>query len=282
MYTYSFLNQYQSLLHRFVHGNDSYTEVNKRTGVKIQALKGSVFINLDLNTGKLPIPGNRKFYPRVAAAELAWQLQGTKSADLIMKYAPKMWGKFVDRDGEVEAAYGYRWSKHFGRDQLQCAIDALREDSTNRQIYISAWDPAWDGLGYSGPSNIPCPVGFSLNIVDRHLNCAVFLRSSDVFVGLPYDVMCYALLVDAIAAELSVTPGMLSLTLAHAHVYEPHFAAMRESVDPGHKWTNSEPSLPAFTVTEIQQDPDAYIRHMTKNAEGVSVHAWDPKPEVVL
>lgn len=261
-------------------------EVNKRTATKVLVLPGGYNLRLDLRRGLLPVPGNRRYRPRVAAAETAWQFMGTKDPTFIMAKAPKLWGKFVEH-GEIKTAYGYRWRHHFGRDQVAMAIEALSTDKTNRQVYISAWDPATDGLGVPGqPKNLPCPVGFHLYALDGHLHMTVLLRSSDVFVGLPYDVMSYALTLDALAVSTDMAPGTLQMTLAHAHLYETHWAAAKETLtlNAAREWldlTEVEPFLPAFSVRDIVADPDTYVLRVERLSGRKKMHPWDPRPEVV-
>lgn len=262
-----------------VRGN---TEVNERTGIKIASLDGGISFKLSLTNERLPVPGNRRYCIRLAAAEAAWQLTGTKDPAWILEKAPNLWGKFVEDDGLIQAAYGYRWRRHFERDQVAMALDALKKDPTNRQVYISTWDPRCDGLGAPNqPKNIPCVVGFSLARGENHtLNMSVFMRSSDIFVGLPYDMMCYALTLDAFAASLNLRPNRLHFTLAHAHVYEPHFTLLPPSLS--RAWYEDvSPVLPAWTVEAISADPEGYLAHVRRLTGRVNKCEYDPKPEVV-
>lgn len=273
--------QYRKLLSQLL--KSKVIETNKRTGVVIKALGMPCSIALDLRAGFLPLPCNRRVYPSTAAAELAWQLSGTRSLAWLIKHCA-IWTKFADivtDDGEpgLSTAYGYRWRHAFGRDQIAETLNALSEDSTNRQIYISAWDPAVDGLGSKGPSNIPCPVGFSLNVTAGVLNCAVFIRSSDVFVGLPYDVMNYALLVDAFAQSLNLIPGFLHVTLAHPHLYEKHFEMAEGSLN---KTVIARPVLPGFSIEEIVKNPDYYVKKVADTYSVMRQHPYSVRPEVVL
>ncbi len=257
-------------------------EVNARTGVGITMLAGAHSFKLPLLGGKLPVAGNRRYWPRVAAAETAWQFMGTQSPDWILEKAPKIWSDFVE-DGKLETAYGYRWRKHFGRDQLALAVDELRHNPTNRQLYVSAWDPAADGLGGPQPKNVPCPVGFGLTRTGDHLHLAVVIRSSDVFVGLPYDVMGYALTADAIAATVGCTPGTLHVTLIHPHYYDPHAGFVTECVNVGNEWTSDvEPALPGWTVGMIERGPDEYVDHVSRLSDRVAHSAWSPMPELIV
>lgn len=273
---------YRNLLSE-LHNRGSH-EVNERTGVGITMLEGGHSLKLDLRDGRLPVPGNRRYWPRVAAAEVAWQFMGTKSPDFILAKAPKIWQDFVE-DGELKTAYGYRWRKHFGRDQLAMAVEQLRDNPTNRQLFISAWDPATDGLGAPDqPKNIPCPVGFSLTRTKDTIHCSVFIRSSDAFVGLPYDVMGYALTLDAIAASCGCAPGTLHFTLAHPHYYDPHAQAVENCLTGTQRvWaTNVEPTLPAWSVEDIEARPDAYVDQVATLTKRVNHSDWNPTPELVL
>lgn len=273
----SFRETYRSLLSELKHGLE---EVNERTGVRIKMLGGGYSFKLDLSDGRLPVAGNRRYFPRVAAAETAWQFMGTQDPAWILSKAPKIWQDFVE-DGKLKTAYGYRWRSHFGRDQLELAMEELQTNPTNRQLYISAWDPASDGLGGPQPKNIPCPVGFSLTRTGSRLHCSVFIRSSDVFVGLPYDVMGYALTVDAVAASCGLAPGTLHVTLAHPHIYQPHFEYLDHSLG-SMPWVSAEPHLPAWTVEDIVAVPDGYLAHVQRLANRVPWNDWNPLPEVIV
>lgn len=256
--------------------DNGVTETNARTNTEILMLKTPASFQVDVGD-HLPVAGNRKYYPHIAAAEVAWQLMGTKDPTFILRWAPKLWSKFLNDEGLLETAYGYRWIEHFGRNQLALAVKELRENPTNRQLYISAWDPAVDGLGGPQPKNIPCPVGFSLTRVDDRLNLSVFIRSSDVYVGLPYDVMGYALMMDAISASLGIKNGSLHVTLAHPHIYEPHWEHVKQDVV-AH---GVEPTLPGWTLDMILEAPNEYVKTVRRLANRQVRPNWDPMPEVI-
>ena len=279
MRTDSFHRAYHGLLCELLHADE---ETNRRTGTKIKLLDGGHSFKLDLSDGQLPVVHNRRYFPRVAAAETAWQFMGTQDPSFILQHAPKIWQDFVEADGKIRCAYGYRWRSHFGRDQVEMALRALAEDPSNRQVYVSTWDPATDGLGAPDqPKNVPCITSFSLTRTGRYIHMSVFIRSSDVFVGLPYDVMGYALNLDAFAASCGYVPGTLHVTLAHPHVYEPHFKALRRSVSG--IWSGSgTPSLPCWTIENILEHPDEYVGVVKTMADRVQWNEWDPKPGVVV
>lgn len=304
MHSKPFHEAYRGLLSEIM--NQGVTEENARTATKIKMLQGGHSFKLDLTNGRLPVAGNRRYYPHIAAAETAWQFMGTKNAHFVLKYAPKLWSKFVteETDGagtavkKLETAYGYRWRVEFGRDQLALALRELKDNPTNRQLFISAWDPRSDGLGGPQPKNIPCPIGFTVSRFQDDLHMSVFIRSSDVFVGLPYDVMAYSLTADAIAATVGLRPASLHVTLAHPHLYKPHWNATKacltgdwsagewreakEFADASTSWADdAEPSLPGWSIPMIEGDPDSYLDVVKQLTRRTRQNSWDPCPEVI-
>lgn len=268
-----------------------HREVNTRTGAAIRVGDPTSF-TIDLSDGRLPVCGIRKTYPKSAAAEVAWFLQGRKDVSFIRKYAP-LWDKFVEDDGvTVAGAYGHRWRNHFGRDQVWDAIQTLYENPTDRRVFISAWDPAEDGLGRPS-KNVPCPVGFTLSITADRLNSTLLIRSSDVFVGLPYDVMGHALLMQAVLSSLNVLRlgesvmkrpelrlGKMQVSLAHPHLYEVH----NEMVDGALASRPSDETItmPDWGVKRIVQLPDQYVELVATRAQGPRQPEYSCKPEVVV
>lgn len=266
-------------------------EANERTGTRVRVGRGGTAFRVDLSDGLLPTIGFRKTFPKSAAAEVAWYVQGEQDADFIRKYAP-LWDKFVEPlvkredlfNGDemmegVKSAYGYRWRRHFGRDQLRLAVEALRKDPSDRRCYVSAWDPAEDGLGEQGQRNVPCPASFTFSVTGGELHSSLFLRSSDVFVGLPYDVMGHALLMDAVAHELRIRPGVMHVTLAHAHLYESHWELTAEAL-------KQEPvvpamQLPGWSLSQIEREPDDYVVRYAEEAKQFTWPAYSPRPEVI-
>ena len=280
---------YRQLLEALLDEQTSVEEHNKRTGHRIRMLPHPASFAINLADGLLPVAGNRKLFPKTAAAEVAWFLSGATDVTWIAKHCP-IWNKFVEDDGvTIKAAYGYRWRHHFGRDQITEAIAALLTNPSDRRIVISAWDPAEDGLGRPG-KNVPCPTQFTLSLVpdlngQLRLNSAYFLRSSDVFVGLPYDVMGHALLMDLITQELnlrfSVALGAMHVTLAHPHLYDSHYAMAHESLSNGP--VISPPRLPGagWTIGDVEAHPDGYVEFVKTQEACAAWPAFCPRPEVV-
>lgn len=283
--THDFKDVWPALLYDAMHSR--WEETNARTGVKVRVLHGGVSFRLDLKDGMLPMQQARRSHPKTAAAEVAWFLTGQKDSAWIRKHC-KIWDKFVEDDGvTVDSAYGYRWRNHFGRDQLRQAVTALWSNPTDRRVYLSAWDPSTDGLGAAGQKNVPCPVGFNLMVEERYLHSSIYLRSSDLFVGLPYDVMGHAMLMRTVADTLKEHPlwqdlqlGTMHVTMAHAHVYEKHYEMARRCY--------AEPyagdvaiEMPSAPMHAVETDPDGYVAAYAQLSEGQKWAEFNPRPEVV-
>lgn len=265
-----------------------YEETNQRTGSKIKTLPGAVSFKVDLRTGFLPVCGHRKLYPATMAAEVAWFLSGTKDVTWLAGHAP-IWNKFVESDGRtIDAAYGYRWATHFKRDQLDDAVFALSHNPSDRRVYVGTWDPASDGLGQLNQKNVPCPVGFTLSIVNDELHSSILLRSSDVFVGLPYDMGGHALLMQALLVsinqrrtEQTLRLGSMHVTLAHPHLYEAHYVMARESISRG--GTFEPPRLIAgWGLSEIKAAPDMFVEAYKAASREAKWPDFSPRPELIV
>lgn len=277
-------DQYLALLADLMDPERSVEEANERTGHRVRILRQGRHLSVDLADGRLPVPGTRRVYPRTAAAEVAWFVRGDRDVTWLARHA-KIWSKFTEADGvTVDAAYGYRWRRHFGRDQLRLAVSALQEDPSDRRVYVSAWDPAQDGLGARGQRNVPCPVGFTLSLVEGRLNSTLLIRSSDVFVGLPYDVMGHSMLMEVVAATIGPSRcrglGVLSVSLAHPHVYDSHYNMVRTSVlqDP----VESRLRMVPMTLGQVEEAPDLFVAAYATLARATDWPSYNPLPELVL
>lgn len=276
-------------------------EKNGRTGHEVRSLPGGFSFKLDLRDRRLPVCGHRRLFPKTAAAEVAWFLSGSQDVTWLQRYC-RIWDKFTEADGRtVENAYGYRWRNHFERDQIQGAIEALNSDPSDRQVFISAWDPSSDGLGNRSRTifpageqmavvpvkNVPCPVGFTFSIVHRELHTTLLIRSSDVFVGLPYDVMGHAILTEIMRttldamSERAVALGTMTVTLAHPHLYDTHWEhaekAMRDYLGP-----MNGPALVSMGLGQVTRDPAELVELYEEWSKTVRWPEFNPRPELVL
>ncbi len=208
-------------------GNEVFSH---RTGLSTRAMPGMVF-SCDAEDG-FPVLSLRKIPIRIFVAEIVWFLMGSNRPDDFISQYTKIWQDFTHEDGTVPAAYGYRWRKHFGRDQLGLLIKHLEEEPTSRQGVVIYWDAADDSLGSPNKKlNVPCPYTFTANIMGDRLNLTVMARSTDMMLGLPHDVAGHALLQYVLAQRLNVKPGKLTFLSSHLHIYSNHYDQAQELME---------------------------------------------------
>jgi thymidylate synthase len=202
-------------------------ETNARTGHETAALPGLHF-SIDIEKGGFPLTTLRKISTKIFIAEQVWFLSGARKPETFLRNFTKIWDDFTNPGDVVTAAYGYRWRRHFGRDQMDALVRLLQNEPTSRHGVVVAWDPASDGLGGVGKSNVPCPYAFTVNIIGGRLNLMNVVRSNDMILGFPHDVAGFALLQCILAQKLSIKPGVYSHTIANAHIYDVHYEAATE------------------------------------------------------
>ncbi len=213
------------MLNRIV--KDGVREVNKRTGHEVAAIPGLHF-SIDIEREGFPLLTLRKIPVKMFVAEQIWFVSGArKPADFLREYT-KVWDMFTNPADVVTVAYGYRWRKHFGRDQLGLLVKHLKDDSTSRHGVVVTWDPAGDGLGGTIKKNVPCPFSFVVNIIGGRLNFHNIVRSNDMVLGFPSDVAGFAFLQCMLAQKLGVVPGVYSHSISNAHMYDNQYAAVDE------------------------------------------------------
>lgn len=163
----------------------------------------------------------RKLSVRFAAAEALWILAGDNRVEPLAKHAPMM-REFSDDGVTLAGAYGPRIV-----EQLEYVIDKLIEDRDTRQAVMTIWKPC-----PPRSKDIPCTVALDFKIRNGRLNCHVFMRSSDIWLGLPYDTFSFSMITTYIACRYNgiilpplepVDPGTLYLTAASSHLYATNY-----------------------------------------------------------
>jgi thymidylate synthase len=227
---------YQDILKRIV--SEGVAEKNTRTGHEVKAVPG-VHFSIDIEKEGFPLLTLRKIPVKMFVAEQVWFISGArKPADFLRDFT-KIWDIFTNPADVVTVAYGYRWRKHFGRDQLGLLVEHLKADPTSRHGVVITWDPASDGLGGTIKKNVPCPFAFTVNIIGGRLNLHNIVRSNDMVLGFPSDVAGFALLQCILAAKLGVRPGVYSHSISNAHMYDNQYAAVDEML----ARTNTHPAI---------------------------------------
>ncbi|PIR96704.1 MAG: hypothetical protein COT91_05260 [Candidatus Doudnabacteria bacterium CG10_big_fil_rev_8_21_14_0_10_41_10] len=204
-------------------------ETNERTGHETSAVPG-IHFTLDIERDGFPLLSLRRVPIKIFIAEQAWFLMGSRKPSDFLRDFTKIWDDFTNPQDVVTVAYGYRWRKHFNRDQIKALVDLLTREPSSRHGVVVAWDPGSDGLGGVSKKNVPCPYTFTAGIIGGRLHLQNMVRSNDMILGFPHDVAGFALLQCLLAQKLGVKPGVYSHTISNAHIYDTHYDAAKEII----------------------------------------------------
>lgn len=223
----TFDKTYQDILKRIM--QDGIRELNERTGLETASIPGLTFQH-DIEKDGFPILTLRSIPVKMFIAEQVWFLSGSRKPEDFLRDYTKIWDIFTNPGDVVTVAYGYRWRKHFGRDQIKALVDLLEKEPSSRHGVVVTWDPSSDGLGGVAKKNVPCPYTFTVNILGGRLHLHNIVRSNDMILGAPADIAGFALLQMILAQRLGVKPGIYTHTISNAHIYSNHYEGAEELI----------------------------------------------------
>lgn len=182
----------------------------------------------------------RRWNYRFALAESAWILSGSDKLGWLAKYNSKM-RDFSDDGDTLSGAYGPRFV-----DQLPWVLESIKRDHDTRQAVITTWYPRVEG---QRSKDVPCTVAFHFQVIHNRLCMTVFMRSNDVWLGVPYDVFSFTTIQRVVASMLRLTPGRYTHIASNFHIYEHDAEAARALLGAG---------IGAYHAPRIPQLPDNY------------------------
>lgn len=240
-------------------------------GRKIRELEQHT-LAIDLNYPLVAVPERRLNY-RFLAAEAAWILAGRNDLGYLTAFNPKM-AEFSDNGRSLAGAYGPRITS-----QVDYVVEKLVADRDTRQATLTIWTPN------PQPSrDLPCTVAMDFKIRRDRLNAHVFMRSSDLWLGVPYDVFSFAMVASYIAAryrEIMTAPlgggeldlGTLYLTAASMHVYEEHWDALPATVY--NDWHEAAPLPPWLERPESSEALIENLEELALQKRGGPLRWWE-------
>lgn len=187
-----------------------------------------------------PAVTTKKLAFRSVAAELFWFMSGCSDNTVLQRLGCEIWTENANADywkpkakfeGDLGRVYGVQWrswQKPNGEtvDQLQSVIDRIKKDPNDRRLIVSAWNPGEiDQMALP-----PCHMIFQFFATNGKLSLHMFQRSCDMFLGVPFNIASYGLLLCIVAKITNLTPDELILTLGDAHIYHDHFDAVKEQL----------------------------------------------------
>ena len=253
----------------------------------------SIFGNMmrfSLKDGQMPILTTKRVAWKTCFHELAWFIKGSTSNQLLQDKGVKIWApnasrEFLDsrgltdrEEGDLGPIYGHQW-RHFnapyinsstdytgqGVDQLQQLIDQLKDPDqrTSRRLIISAWNPQQlDEMALP-----PCHIVMQFSVREcKYLSCALYQRSGDVGLGVPFNIASYAFLTHILAKHCDLVADEFVYFLGNAHIYEEHVHVLKEQClrdplpFPKIQIKQKHDSIEDYTINDIEWT-EPYLAH---------------------
>jgi len=217
------MRQYLDLLQRIL---DEGVAKGDRTGTGTHSVFGHQ-MRFDLADG-FPLVTTKKVHLKSILHELLWFLRGETNVRYLQENGVSIWDEWADAEGELGPVYGYQWRSWTGRhgetiDQISEVIEQIRTNPDSRRLIVSAWNVA-DLPAMALP---PCHLLFQFYVAEGRLSCQMYQRSADVFLGVPFNIASYALLLMMVAQVTDLEPGEFIHTLGDAHLYDNHLEQAR-------------------------------------------------------
>lgn len=266
------MRQYLNALHDVLNnGNDRMD----RTGIGTRALFG-MQQRYNMENG-FPLVTTKKMAWKSVVSELLWFIEGSgderRLAELLhgtrspekqtiwtLNAQASYWKPKARFPGDLGRIYGIQWRHWCGPqgeiDQLANAIELIKKDPANRRIIVNAWNPGeLDQMALP-----PCHLFFQFFVADGKLSLQMYQRTCDMFLGVPFNIASYSLLLHMVAQVTGLKPGEFVHTLGDAHIYQNHFEQVKEQLSrepfplPS-LWLNPEiKNIDGFKMDDIRID----------------------------
>jgi thymidylate synthase len=193
-----------------------------RTGTGTKSVFGRQ-LRFDLSRG-FPLVTTKKLHLRSIIYELLWFLKGETNIKYLKDNNVTIWDEWADENGDLGPVYGSQWRSWpapGGKkiDQIANVIQQIKDKPDSRRHIVSAWNPAEvDNMALP-----PCHALFQFYVANGKLSCQLYQRSADYFLGVPFNIASYALLLEMVAQQCDLIPGEFVWTGGDVHLYSNHF-----------------------------------------------------------
>lgn len=243
------------------------TPSDDRTGVGTRTVFGRQ-IRCDLADG-FPLLTTKKVHFRSIAIELIWFIKGMTNVKWLQERGVTIWDEWADENGELGPVYGKqwrRWSAPDGReiDQLADLVAQIKANPASRRLVLSAWNPA-DVPSMALP---PCHTLFQFHVAEGRLSLQLYQRSADLFLGVPFNIASYALLLAMVAQATGLKPGEFVHTFGDAHIYSNHVEQVERQL------ARDMRPLPTLKLNPDVTDLFAF------EYEDIEIIGYDPHPGI--
>lgn len=212
------MQQYLDLLSRIlnegVHKGD-------RTGTGTLSVFGNQ-MRFDLRDG-FPLLTTKKLHLKSIIYELLWFLRGDTNIHYLQEHGVRIWNEWADENGELGPVYGHQWRswpdyKGGTIDQITNVLEQIKHHPNSRRMLVTAWNPA----EVEEMALPPCHCLFQFYVADGRLSLQLYQRSADTFLGVPFNIASYALLLQMMAQVTGLEAGEFIHTTGDTHLYSNH------------------------------------------------------------
>lgn len=212
------MQQYLDLLHRILEEGKVKTD---RTGTGTKSVFGHQ-MRFNMEDG-FPLLTTKKLHLKSIIYELLWFLKGDTNVKYLQEHGVRIWNEWADENGDLGPVYGHQWRSwpdHRGGtiDQIQNVIDLIKHHPDSRRMLVTAWNPA----DISEMALPPCHCLFQFYVADGRLSLQLYQRSADTFLGVPFNIASYALLLLMMAQVTGLKAGDFIHTTGDTHLYLNH------------------------------------------------------------
>ena len=242
-------------------------EKSDRTGTGTKSLFGHQ-LRFDLSQG-FPLVTTKKVHLRSIVVELLWFLRGETNIAWLKQNGVSIWDEWADSEGNLGPVYGAQWRSWKaadGRviDQISQVLEQIRKTPDSRRMIVSAWNVGeLDRMAL-----MPCHTLFQFYVANGKLSCQLYQRSADVFLGVPFNIASYALLVLMMAQVTGLQPGDFVHTFGDAHLYLNHL-----------EQANLQLSREPRALPKMKLNPDVKSLFDFKY-EDFQLEGYDPHPAI--
>lgn len=212
------MKQYLDLLDRVLKEG---TQKEDRTGTGTISIFGHQ-MRFNMEDG-FPCLTTKKLHLKSIIYELLWFLNGDTNVKYLQDHGVRIWNEWADENGNLGHIYGYQWRSwpdcnggHI--DQITEVVNTIKNNPDSRRILVSAWNVA-DIKNMNLP---PCHILFQFYVADGRLSLQLYQRSADIFLGVPFNIASYALLLQMMAQVTGLKAGDFVHTFGDAHIYNNH------------------------------------------------------------
>ena len=197
------------------------TDKSDRTGTGTKSLFGYQ-LRFDLSKG-FPLVTTKKTHLKSIIHELLWFLKGDTNIKYLNDNGVSIWNEWADENGNLGPIYGKQWRNWNGTDQIKEVISQIKNNPDSRRIIVSAWNVS----EIPNMALAPCHTLFQFYVADGKLSLQLYQRSGDAFLGVPFNIASYSLLLMMVAQVCNLEVGDFIHTFGDVHIYNNHIEQVK-------------------------------------------------------